>query len=146
MSRNTDVEANCIAHRHFDYLAKARRCCSPRDSMLAQSAVVSRPRPAPSDTRSSKGPSCTCLKTWRMSWSEGTARALLDGGEASPPLTPPPLVLALGVASLLSTTGHQSGHQSGHCHREAPEGWQLPHSLCQADRHTLTSSLLYAHL
>lgn len=97
-----------MAHRHFLYLAKARRCCSPRDSMLAQSAVVSRPRPAPSDTRSSKGPSCTCRKTWHMSWSEGTARVLLDDGEASVPLESPPLVLALGVASLLNTSNRAS--------------------------------------
>lgn len=81
------------------HLAKARRCCSPRDSMLAQSAVVSKPRPPSLVTRSRRGPSCTCRSTWPMSWSEGTALVLLEGAEL---VLVEPFVLdsALDVASL----------------------------------------------
>ncbi len=88
----------CILH--LQYLAKARRCCSPKDSMLAQSALVSRPTPASRDTLSKRGPSCTCLRTWHISWSDGTARMLLEDGEAALPLVSSALAPPLDVASL----------------------------------------------
>ena len=70
--------------------------------MLAQSAVVSNPRPPSLVTLSKRGPSCTCLRTWPMSWSEGTARLLLEGSGL---ILVEPFVLdpAVDVASLQKT-------------------------------------------
>ena len=75
--------------------------------MLAQSAVVSKPRPPSLVTLSKRGPSCTCLSTWPMSWSDGTALVLLEGAGL---VLAEPFVLdsALDVASL-----HTASRQSG---------------------------------
>lgn len=104
----TDESSGTDMHLHLQYLAKARRCCSPKDSMLAQSALVSRPAPASLDTLSKRGPSCTCLRTWHISWSDGTARMLLEDGEAALPLVSSALAPPLDVASLPVSKMHVS--------------------------------------